>query len=78
MSRAAEAQRTERQVVPDDAPLNAMGFGELTTLAVRCKLPGGCLCNEKSAREGLRRFREETAGRQRDARAVDVIEEQRQ
>ncbi len=36
-----------------------MGFGDLVALGMRCKLQGGALRNEKSAREGLRRYREE-------------------
>eukprot|EP00662_Eupelagonemidae_sp_cell21_P057216 gene57216-biopygen35336 len=75
MSKDAETGRPKRPVVPDDAALTAMGFGELTALAMRCKLPGGCLRDESSTREGLRRFREENAEWQRGADAVDVAEQ---
>eukprot|EP00665_Eupelagonemidae_sp_cell47_P013704 gene13704-biopygen11674 len=54
---AQQRERGRGPSVPDDEALGAMGFGDLTMLAVQCKLPGSLLRDEASAREGLREHR---------------------
>ena len=45
--------------VPDDGALGVMKYSELAALARRCRLPADCLRNDVTAREGLRRYREQ-------------------
>eukprot|EP00665_Eupelagonemidae_sp_cell47_P014477 gene14477-biopygen6619 len=64
--REGHAQTQQRQhgipPVPNDESLNAMRFTDLVVLAVKCGLPGLCLVDEASAREGLRTYRDADKG----------------
>ena len=48
-------------MVPGDAILNAIGLGDLTLLAMKCRLDRSYLRDEASMREGLCKYRDDSS-----------------